>query len=53
MQYGRALDLLIIEVVIACPSLGPVYVLKDEVSDGFYFIALQPGYVPKLGLVFL
>ena len=35
MQYGLALDSLIRKVVIADPTLGPVYVLKADVSDGF------------------
>ena len=51
MKYGWTLDLLIREVVIAYASLGPIYVLKAEARDGFYSIALRPGYTPKLGLV--
>ena len=52
IQYGRYLDRLIRELVIEYPSLGPVYVLKEYVSDGFYQIALRPADAPKLGLVF-
>ena len=40
MQYGRALERLIREVVIADPFLGTIYVLKADVSVGFYRIAL-------------
>ena len=52
MQYGRALERLIREVVIANPSLGPVHYLKADVSDGFYRIGLRPTDLPKLGIVF-
>ena len=34
------------------PSLGPVYLLKADVSDEFYRIGLRPGDAPKLGLIF-
>ena len=44
------LDRLIREVVIADPALGSVYVLKADISDGFYIIALRPGDAPNLGL---
>ena len=42
MQYGRALDCLIREIVYADPALGYVYLLKADVSDGFYRIWLRP-----------
>ena len=53
MQYGRALDRLLHEIVFADPVLGPVYLLKADVSDGFYRIGLRPKDAPKLGLIFL
>ena len=52
MQYGRAVDCLIREIVYADPALGYVYLLKADVSDGFYRIGLRPTYAPKLGLIF-
>ena len=52
IQYFWVLDHLIIEVMIANPDLGTVYVLKSYLSDGLYHIALQPGYAPKISLVF-
>ena len=52
IHYNQNLDHLIRESVIEYPALGPVYVLKEYVSDGFYQIALRPADVPKLGLVF-
>ena len=52
MQYGRALDRLIRKMVYADPALGYVYMLKADVSNGFYRIGLRPEDAPKLGLVF-
>ena len=52
MQYGRALDRLIREIVYADPALGYVYLLKADVSHGFYRIGLRPTDAPKLGLIF-
>ena len=52
MQYGRTLDHLIYEIVYADPALGYVYLLKADVSDGFYRIGLRPEDAPKLGLIF-
>ena len=53
VQYGHALNRLLREIVFADPALGPVYLLKADVSDGFYHIGLRPEYAPKLGLIFL
>ena len=52
MQYGRALDCLIREIVYADPALGYVYLLKADVSDVFYRIGLRPQDAPKLVLIF-
>ena len=52
MQYGRVLDRLIREIVYADPALGYVYLLKADVSDGFYRIGLRPTDSPKLDLIF-
>ena len=51
IQYSQALYCLIMEEVIAYPDLVLIYALKDNVSNGFYFITMRPGYAPKLGLV--
>ena len=52
IQYGRALDRLLQEIVFADPARGHVYMLKADVSDGFYRISLHPDEYSKLGLVF-
>ena len=51
MQYGQALDRLIREIVYADPALGYVYLLKADVSDGFYRIGLRQKDAPELGLI--
>ena len=40
MQHGRALELLIWEVVTDEPALWPAHVHKVDASDGFYSIVL-------------
>ena len=52
MQYGRAIDRLICDIVYADPVLGYIYLLKADVSDGFYRIGIRPTDAPKLGLIF-
>ena len=52
MQYSRTIYLLIREIVFADPALGPVFMLKSDVSDGFYSILIRPEDAPKLGLIF-
>ena len=42
MQYGRALDRLLRKIFFVDPALGPVYMLKVDVSDGFYRIGIRP-----------
>ena len=34
------------------PKLGPVHMIKADVSNGFYRIGLHPSDAAKLGLVF-
>jgi hypothetical protein len=52
MQFGHALDRYLRELILADPSLGPLYMLKLDISDGFYRIAVAPNDIPKLGVVF-
>ena len=52
IKYVRYLERLIKEVVIANPVLGPMHVLKEDVSDGLYHISLRPTNDPTTGLVF-
>ena len=52
MQFGRALDRLIAQVVHADPASGPVKFIKVDMSDGFYRIWLRTKDIPKLGVAF-
>ena len=35
IQYGRALDRLLCKIVFADLALGPIYLLKADILDGF------------------
>ena len=52
MQLGHGLYPILREVIIADPSLGPVKLLKVDLSDGFYRVNLNIDDIPKLGVVF-
>jgi hypothetical protein len=52
MQFGHALDRYLREILLSDPKLGPIYMLKLDISDGFYRIAIAPNDIPKLGVVF-
>ena len=52
IQYGCVLDRLLLEIFFADPALGPVYMLRTDVSYDFYCIWIHPEDAPKLGLIF-
>ena len=52
MQFGHALERIIREILLADPALGPVKMIKVDLSDGFYRLHLVPCDAPKLGLAF-
>jgi SAM-dependent methyltransferase len=52
MQFGHALDRILREILLADPTLGPIYLIKLDISDGFYRIALNIDDIPKLGVAF-
>jgi hypothetical protein len=41
MQFGKALERILRNIVEANPSHGPVYLLKIDIADGFYRIWLN------------
>ena len=47
MQFGFALDRFLQELLLADPSLGPLYLLKLDIADGFYRINLAPPRHPQ------
>ena len=52
MQYGHALDRILWEIFLSNPSLGPVYLIKLDISNGFYQITLNIDDIPRLGVAF-
>ena len=52
MQFGHALNRILREILLADPALGPVHLIKLDISDGFYHIAVNIDDIPKLGIVF-
>jgi hypothetical protein len=52
MQFGRALLRVLQKIARSDPLLGPVYLSKIDIADGFYRIAIRPDDVPKLAILF-
>jgi hypothetical protein len=50
MQFGRALDRILLAILQAPAEQGPVYLIKVDLSDGFYRIPVKPNDAPKLAL---
>ena len=52
MQFGNALDCILREILLSNPDLGPVSLMKIDISDRFYRVNLNIDDIPKLGVVF-
>ena len=52
MQFGHALDRILRAIILASPTLGPVKLMKVDLSDSFYRVNLNIDDIPKLGAVF-
>jgi hypothetical protein len=52
MQFGKALWRVLRHLKSANPRLGPVYLSKIDIADGFYRIWARASDVPKLGVLF-
>ena len=50
MQFGGTLERVLRKILQADPQHGPVYMLKVDLSDGFYRVQLKPEDVPRLGV---
>jgi hypothetical protein len=53
MQFGKALQRIIEDLVNADPRWGPVYLCKVDIADGFYRVDVRINDIPKLGVVLL
>jgi hypothetical protein len=51
MQFGKALWQILTGIVQANPRLGPVYLSKVDIADGFYCIWVMAADIPKLGVL--
>ena len=52
MQFGRALQRILQTIYYANPRLGPVYLSKIDIADGFYRIWVKAEDIPKLAVSF-
>jgi hypothetical protein len=52
MQFGHALQRILRTIARADPRLGPVYLSKIGIADGFYRIGIRVQDIPKLGVLF-
>ena len=52
MQFGRALERVLRKVATADTAQGPLYLLKIDLSDGFYRVRLRAQDAPMLGVAF-
>jgi hypothetical protein len=50
MQFGRALHRILRMILEAHPRVGPVYISKVDIADGFYRVWLLPSDIPTLGV---
>ena len=52
MQFGKALNRILQRILAANPQYGPTYMLKLDLSDGFYRVRLRAEDIPTLGVAF-
>jgi hypothetical protein len=50
MQFGKALERLIQDIVEANPRYGPVYLMKVDIADGFYRVWVRAPDIVKLAV---
>jgi hypothetical protein len=50
MQFGKALERLLHQIVNANPQFGPVHLIKVDIADGFYRIWVNTDDIPKLAV---
>lgn len=52
MQYGRALERYLCNILLADPRFGPVYMMKCDMADGYYRLNLVISDIPRLAVSF-
>ena len=53
MQFGHALQRILLRMYDTDPCHGPIYMMKVDIADGFYCLVLAPEDVPSLGVCLL
>ena len=51
MQFGQALRRILIQIHHANPCWGPVYMAKDDISDGFYNVFVNANGVKQFSII--
>jgi hypothetical protein len=51
MHFERALHHLSRVILEANPCVGPVYMCKIDIADGFYRVWILPADIPRLGMM--
>ena len=51
MQFGGTLKRILRQIMSANPKHGHTYMLKIDLSDGFYRVPVRPADVPRLGVI--
>ena len=51
MQFGGTLKRILQQIYSAKPRYGPIFLLKIDLSDGFYRVPLSADHVPRLGVI--
>jgi hypothetical protein len=52
MQFGHSLDRILQRIHFANRKYGPVFLIKIDISDGFYRLRLADGSIPSFGVAF-
>jgi len=52
LKFGRTLLWILQTIVNSHPSLGPIYIIKIDLANGFYHIHLTPCQLSALGVAF-
>ena len=50
MQFGKALERILAQIVAANPAHGPIQLIKVDIADGFYRVWLNLSDIPKLAV---
>ena len=52
VQFGHAFDRILREILLVNIAHGSMYLIKTDLSDGFYRVDVASHDIPKLGVIF-